>query len=107
MLTEYRGYLHGEAVAIGMAFAARLSHARGICSAEVRDRIIALLRRAGLPTEIPEELIGRHLALAVAADKKAADGTVKFVCIEDIGRTRFEYLTGDEVLSHAGGGTEQ
>ena len=103
MLTEYRGYLHGEAVAIGMAFAARLSHARGYCSVEVRDRIIALLKRTGLPTEIPKELIGRNLALAIETDKKVSGGKVKFVCIEDIGRTRFEYLTGEEVLSHAGG----
>jgi 3-dehydroquinate synthase len=103
MLSEYRGHLHGEAVAIGMAFAARLSHARGFCTAEVRDRIIALLQRAGLPTEIPKELVGRHLALAVEADKKVSGGKVKFVCIEDIGRARFEYLSGEEVLSHAGG----
>lgn len=103
MLTEYRGMLHGEAVAIGMAFAARLSHARGLCPASVRDRIIALLQRAGLPIEIPKELVGRHLALAVEADKKVSGGKVKFVCIEDIGRARFEYLTGEEVISHAGG----
>ena len=103
MLTEYRGYLHGEAVAIGMAFAARLSHARGLCSAAVAERIVALLRRAGLPTEIPKELVGRHLALAIEADKKVSAGKVKFVCIEDIGRARFEYLTGDEVLGPAGG----
>ena len=103
MLTEYRGYLHGEAVAIGMAFAARLSAARGVCEATVAERIIALLKRAGLPTEIPKELVGRHLALAVEADKKVSAGKVKFVCIEDIGRARFEYLSGEEVLSHAGG----
>jgi 3-dehydroquinate synthase len=103
MLTEYRGFLHGEAVAIGMAFAARLSRARGICAATVADRIVALLKRAGLPTEIPKELVGRHLALAVETDKKVSGGKVKFVCIEDIGRTRFELLSGDEVLSHAGG----
>ena len=103
MLTEYRGFLHGEAVAIGMAFAARLSQARGVCRPAVADRIIALLKRAGLPTEIPDELIGRPLALAVEADKKVSSGKVKFVCIEDIGRVRFEYLTGDEVLGHAGG----
>lgn len=103
MLTDYRGYLHGEAVAIGMAFAARLSRARGVCTPAVADRIIALLQRAGLPTEIPKELVGRHLALAVETDKKVSGGKVKFVCIEDIGRARFEYLTGDEVLGHAGG----
>jgi 3-dehydroquinate synthase len=103
MLTEYRGLLHGEAVAIGMASAARLSRARGICSAVVAERIIALLERVGLPTEIPRELVGRHLALAIEADKKVSGGKVKFVCIEDIGRVRFEYLSGDEVLAHLGG----
>jgi len=50
MLTEYRGPLHGEAVAIGMAFAARLSRERGWCTPATVERIIALLQRAGLPT---------------------------------------------------------
>jgi 3-dehydroquinate synthase len=103
MLTEYRGPSHGEAVAIGMAFAARLSRARGFCSAAVANRIIALLQRAGLPTEISKELVGPHLALAIEADKKVSGDKVKFVCIEDIGRTRFEYLSGEDVLRHAGG----
>jgi len=103
MLTEYRSFRHGEAVAIGMAFAARLSLARGICQPAVANRLIALLQRAGLPTEIPKELVGRHLALAIEADKKVSGGKVKFVCIEDIGRARFEYLTGEDVLRHAGG----
>jgi 3-dehydroquinate synthase len=101
MLTDYRGYLHGEAVAIGMAFAARLSAARGICAASVAERIEALLRRAGLPTEIPRELVTPALAIAVTADKKATDGKIKFVVIEDIGRVRFELLSGEEVLAHA------
>jgi 3-dehydroquinate synthetase len=69
----------------------------------VAERIIALLQRVGLPTEIPSELVGRHLALAVEADKKVSGGKVKFVCIEDIGRVRFEYLSGDDVLAHVGG----
>jgi 3-dehydroquinate synthase len=101
VLTDYRGYLHGEAVAIGMAFAARLSAARGICPPSVPQRIEALLRRAGLPTELPAELVTPNLAVAVAADKKAADGRIKFVVIEDIGRVRFEQLSGEEVLAHA------
>ena len=101
MLTDFRGYLHGEAVAIGMAFAARLSAARGYCPPSVPARIIALLERAGLPTALPKELIGKQLALAIETDKKVAGGKVKFVVIEDIGRARFEYLSGEEVLAHA------
>jgi 3-dehydroquinate synthase len=102
MLTEYRRYLHGETVAIGMAFAARLSAARGVCAKGVAERIVALLQRAGLPTELPEELVGPNLALAIGADKKVAGDKVKFVLIEDIGRTRFEYLGADEVLADVG-----
>jgi len=101
VLTDYKGYLHGEAVAIGMAFAARLSVARGICAPAIAERIIALLQRAGLPTELPAELVTPNLAVVVAADKKAADGKIKFVVIEDIGRVRFEMLSGEEVLAHA------
>jgi 3-dehydroquinate synthase len=104
MLTDYRRYLHGEAVAIGMAFAARVSAARKACAPAVADRIVALLRRAGLPTELPEELIGPNLGLAIGTDKKVSGGKVKFVMIEDIGRTRFEPLSGAEVLAYAGVG---
>ena len=101
VLTDYRGFLHGEAVAIGMCFAARLSAARGICAPAVAERIVALVRRAGLPTEVPADLVTPNLALAVGADKKAAGDKVKFVVIEDIGRVRFEMLSGEEVLAHA------
>ena len=86
---------------MGMAFAARLSGARGLCRAEVAERVIRLLKRAGLPVTIPKELIGRQLGLAIETDKKASDGKIKFVCLDDIGQARFEYMTADEVVRYA------
>jgi 3-dehydroquinate synthase len=100
-LTEYKRYLHGEAVAIGMAFAARLSAVRGYCSEETMQRIVRLLGRAGLPVEVPPELVGPQLGLVIESDKKVASGKVKFVCIEGLGRTRFEYLTSAEIATLA------
>jgi 3-dehydroquinate synthase len=99
-LTEYKRYLHGEAVAIGMAFAAKVSCARGYCTADTMQRLVGLLERAGLPVEIPKNL-GGQLARAVETDKKVAGGQVKFVCLEELGRTRFEYLTGEEIAALA------
>lgn len=100
-LTRYKRYLHGEAVAIGMAFAARLSRSRGYCTDETVHRIVELLNRAGLPVEIPKDLTGASLGFAVTGDKKVASGRVKFVCVEELGRTRFVQLTGQEVAEFA------
>ncbi len=102
MLTEYREFLHGEAVAMGMVFAAKLSCNLGLCDQAAADRMVQLLQRTGLPVSIPKELIGKNLVLAIEGDKKVSGGKIKFVCLEDIGRTRFAQLAGDEVLRHYG-----
>lgn len=91
-LTGYQRYLHGEAVAIGMAVAARVSCLKGHCDRGTADRITQLLQRAGLPTALPQEFRELQLVAAIKGDKKVTSGKVKFVCIEEVGRTRFEYL---------------
>ena len=101
-LTGYTRYLHGEAVAIGLAFASRLSVARGLCAPVAAARIRGLLERAGLPVEVPGELDAVAIAGAVSIDKKSREGTVRFVCLEEIGRTRFEHLTGAEIVRYLG-----
>jgi 3-dehydroquinate synthase len=100
-LTGYQQYLHGEAVAIGMVFAARLSCSRGFCGTKTAERITTLLRRAGLPVDMPRDLSQQQLADTIQGDKKVSGGKVKFVCVEDLGRTRFEYFTGTEVAALA------
>jgi 3-dehydroquinate synthase len=99
-LTEYKQYLHGEAVAIGMVAAARVSRRLGLCAEADYQRIRTLLERCGLPTEIPADLRGAPLALAMRTDKKAQGGSIRFVCIETIGKTRFERLTCDDIVKH-------
>jgi len=97
-VTEYKRFLHGEAIAIGMAFAAELSAVRGYCTKETMQRIINLLKRCGLPVAIPAELISPNLALAMGSDKKVSGAKIKFVCLEELGRTRFEHLTASDVF---------
>jgi 3-dehydroquinate synthase len=98
--TEYREFLHGEAVAMGMVFAARLSQQRGLCSEATYERIRQLIKKVGLPVEVPAGVKGEHLALVMETDKKTAAGKIKFVCIEEIGKTRFEYLNAKEIMGY-------
>jgi 3-dehydroquinate synthase len=80
----YGKYLHGEAIAIGMIYAARLS---GL-PAEQLERIEALIRRTGLPVHAPE-LAWDDLRRAMSVDKKSESGLPKFVLAEAIGRVAF------------------
>jgi len=98
VLTGYRRFLHGEAVAIGMVAACRVSEALGIAAQPVTARVQSLLERAGLPTELPVELRGPQLVAAMRTDKKMAGGRVRFVAVEDIGRTRLVELASSEIV---------
>jgi len=91
----YGRLLHGEAVAIGMVFAARVSADRRAFGQV--ERLAGLLERLGLPITIPEGLDRGALARVVEADKKRRAERVKFVCVEEIGRTCFELLSTQEI----------
>jgi 3-dehydroquinate synthase len=98
-LTEYRQFLHGEAVAIGMVAAARVSRALGCCDASTVARIEHVLTRAGLPTALPSDIAPEALALGMQADKKRTGGRIRFVAVEAIGRVRLVELTPGEIVS--------
>jgi 3-dehydroquinate synthase len=84
--TRYSKFLHGEAVAIGMVTAARLSASRGLCSQGITDRISALLTRFGLPVNIPAQSSLDGMRDALDLDKKALASGLRLILLTDIGR---------------------
>ena len=83
--TGYKRYRHGEAVAIGLVGAARLSAAAGPFPDSEVERITAALRQAQLPvayTGLAPETIWQ----AAQADKKAVRATLRWIMLEAIGR---------------------
>ncbi len=81
----YGTWLHGEAVAAGTVMAADLSQRLGWISGDDAQRIVRLLRRAGLPVAGPRLGAARYLEL-MRHDKKVADGQVRLVLLKGIGR---------------------
>jgi 3-dehydroquinate synthase len=98
-VTHYTQFLHGEAIGVGMAKAAALSRRQGFCDQKSFDRIVALIKQAGLPTEIPGAVSMPSLIQAMEVDKKAAAGKIKFVMCDGIGKTRFHLLSPSEILA--------
>lgn len=96
--TDYRQFLHGEAVAIGMIKATALSVSQGLCDSTTLQRILSLVQRAGLPVDFPAGVAPQSLIQAMEIDKKVAGGKIKFVLCERIGKTRFHWLSPGDVL---------
>lgn len=66
---------HGEAVGIGLIFAARLAQRLGrIDRARVDEHVAVVSGEYGLPTEPPDGLDPAHLLELMGRDKKALDG---------------------------------
>lgn len=98
----YGALLHGEAVAIGMAAAAALSEARAGLSADERSRLIHLIERAGLPTEIPPHARNAEFVRALRLDKKRTGDAVEFVLLDRLGHAAMRKLGFAEILAAIG-----
>ena len=82
--TNYTTYLHGEAVAIGIAMANRLAVKLDLMSLQEEERVLSLLKKFDLPTEYVIEDADdfyEHFFL----DKKSANNSIKFILPEGIG----------------------
>ncbi len=94
---RYRGLLHGEAVAIGMVFAAERSESLGFSPAGTTRRLAVLLERAGLPTVPPDRPRKAYLS-AIGVDKKREGAGIHFVVLKGIGRAGTVSLRPEEIL---------
>ena len=85
--TGYASLLHGEAVAVGMVGAARLSQRLGLLSDDIVGRQEGLLARFGLPVRAPAVAPGEVLE-AMKLDKKSRGRSVRWVLLGGVGDVR-------------------
>lgn len=93
---EYRRWVHGEAVALGMAVAAALARRKGLLSPATADRQARLLEGLGLPAPA-RALAGVSASKvfnAMKLDKKRDAGSLHFVLTEGVGVASFGNRVG-------------
>lgn len=83
-LSQYQGYLHGEAIAVGMVFSARLGERLGVSQTGLTEKTVRILSDLGLPTRPPEKFSVEEVWTVMRRDKKARGG-VRFVLCPQIG----------------------
>ena len=88
-------FSHGQAVAVGMIYAARIARSMGLCGPEVEEAISAALAAGGLPLSAPYG--AAELAAAAMADKKRAGGEITLVLPRAIGRCELRRVPAAEL----------
>lgn len=84
-VTGYGTYLHGEAVAVGLAAAARLSAKLGFIGAPDVTRVEKIVAAHALPVRLREPLAIPPLMAAMGRDKKVRGGMLRFVVLKKLG----------------------
>lgn len=85
-LTNYEQYLHGEAVAIGMMVASRLSELRGFCDPGFSDRLGRLMQSFNLPLVLPKTLATNEMLATMKLDKKVIAGMARLILVKSPGQ---------------------
>jgi shikimate kinase/3-dehydroquinate synthase len=96
--TGYARYRHGEAVALGLLAALRLSGAE-----ELRAEVASLLSGAGLPTRLDGEVEVEEVVRLTARDKKrlGGDRATPFVLLQRPGEPRIGCVVAEDELRAA------
>jgi 3-dehydroquinate synthase len=102
--TGYGSLLHGEAVAIGMQCAARLSARTGRADAGASERLRVVLDALGLPSSVPAGLEPAALLHLMRLDKKAVSGRLRLILWRGIGAAEIvSDVDEGEILAVLGG----
>ncbi|MBO7544804.1 MAG: 3-dehydroquinate synthase [Bacteroidales bacterium] len=92
---------HGEAVAMGIVLACRLSDRLGVSDGSLEAYVREGFKKAGLPLESPYSV--KELSGAMSRDKKAAGEKIKFILLESPGKPVIKELVLSEVIKACGG----
>lgn len=100
-LTGYRRFLHGEAVAIGMVAAARLSELRGLCAPGAASRLKELLEALHLPVAIPPNIASGEILETMRLDKKNRGGRRRLILLDALGSAIIDESSPDTLIHEA------
>ncbi|MBV8095953.1 MAG: 3-dehydroquinate synthase [Acetobacteraceae bacterium] len=95
--------LHGEAVAVGLGLAFRLSARLGACTPDAADRVVGHVRSVGLPAELRDldrRFSAERLIAHMGRDKKVRDGKIGFVLARGIGEAFTAHDVPTEAVRH-------
>lgn len=96
--SDYTGWRHGDAVAVGLVVALEVSKRKGLCSVQYMEKVLAILTSLGLPTS--SDLPWGRVVPFLMRDKKFQKDLPRFVYPLENGKSLFDGICVED-LRHA------
>lgn len=97
----YAGYLHGEAISLGLLAALRIAERHLGLDGDVRERTRGILERTGLPTTLDPGVATSEIVAAMGRDKKADASALNMVLLGRLGSPLIRQNPAHEVVIEA------
>ncbi len=94
-------YNHGEAVALGMLAATKLSEKSLNLNENTFERIYSLIEKTGISTRLKKKISPKKLITLMQSDKKKKNSSLKFILLEEIGKARIKTISSDSHIENA------
>ncbi|MFT6836058.1 MAG: 3-dehydroquinate synthase [Francisellaceae bacterium] len=95
---KYTGLLHGEAIAVGMLMATKLSISLGLIESDFYVRLKQLLIKANLPVSVPDGISVDDFIYFMRKDKKSSHGKIKLIILEKPGLANLNSNIDEKLL---------
>ena len=96
-LGDYKNYLHGEAVSLGLIFSLSVSAIAGGMPVSVIAKTMAMLNEMDLPIDFREFIKDEKVLRYVWRDKKRIQDKLHFVLVDRPGNPRIQEITKEEL----------
>ena len=94
-------YAHGEAVALGMLAATKLSESSSDLDINVFDRVHSIIKNTGIKVSLKKKIIPKKLIELMQSDKKKNNSQLNFILLEKIGKAKIKSINNEVEIENA------
>ena len=94
-------YTHGEAVALGMLAATKLSESISDLDPKVFDRVHSTIKNTGIKVKLKKKIFPKKLIKLMQSDKKKNNSQLKFILLEKIGEAKIKSISNEMTIENA------
>lgn len=96
--TKYKKFLHGEAVALGILFVAKLANKIKFCDTDTKNNIEQIISNSGFDTKVNLKIDAKKILLLMKKDKKSVSKNIRFVLPQKIGKAIPNMEIDDKII---------